>query len=171
MHGATGSIGTAAVQLLKQAGFYVVASSTTKSMDLVKSLGADDVVDWQKQDISKYDELFDVVFDAVGKSTFKTCKPLLAKRGVYIATELGPYGQNPLLGLISPLYKIVGAKRVLFPLPKNNKQLIEFIASRLQDGTYKPVIDKTYPLDQIVDAYKYVETGQKIGNVAIKIPQ
>ncbi len=169
VHGATGSIGSAAAQLLKQAGFYVVASSNTKNMGLVKSLGADDVVDWQQQDISQYGELFDVVFDAVGKSTFKICKPLLSTGGVYIATELGPYAQNPFLGLVSPLYRLFGAKRVLFPLPKNNKQLIEFIASRLEDGTYRPVIDKSYRLDQITEAYKYVETGQKTGNVVIRV--
>ena len=169
VHGATGSIGSAAVQLLKQAGMYVVASSTTKNMKLVQSLGPDDVMDWQKQDIADYGEQFDVVFDAVGKSSFKICKPLLNKGGVYIATELGPYAQNPFLGLISPAYKLIGAKRVLFPLPKNNKKLIEFIASRIEDESFKPVIDRTYKLDNIIDAYKYVETGQKTGNVIINV--
>lgn len=169
VHGATGAIGSASVQLLKQAGFYVVATSTTKNTKLVKSLGADAVIDWEKDDFTKYHEKFDVVFDAVGKSTLKACKPLLVSGGVYIATELGPYGQNPLLGLISPFYKIFGAKRVLFPLPKNTKEIIEFIASRLEDGTFKPVIDKKYPLEKIIDAYKYVETGQKTGNIVIDI--
>lgn len=169
VHGATGAIGSAAVQLLKHAGLHVVATSTTKNVKLVSGLGADKVVDWQTQDFTVCGEVFDVVFDAVGKSSFKQCKPLLKKGGVYIATELGPYGQNPWLGLASPLYKLLGAKRVLFPLPQNNKQLIEFIAARLQDGTLTPVIDRTYPLDQIADAYRYVETGQKTGNVVITI--
>jgi NADPH:quinone reductase-like Zn-dependent oxidoreductase len=169
VHGATGSIGSAAVQLLKQAGIYVVATSTTKNVALVKSLGADKVADWEKQDFTKADEKFDVVFDAVGKSTFKACKPLLVDKGVYIATELGPYGQNPLLGLISPFYKIIKAKRVLFPLPKNNKEILEFIAQRMADGSFKPVIDKIYPLNRIKEAYVYVETGQKTGNVLVKI--
>jgi NADPH:quinone reductase-like Zn-dependent oxidoreductase len=169
VHGATGAIGSAAVQLLKSAGFYVVATSTTKDFQIVSSLGADKVIDWQKIDFTKFDEKFDVVFDSVGKSTFKACKPLLKARGIYIATELGPYGQNPLLSLVSPLYKLLGLKRVLFPLPKNNKALFEYIAARLADSTFIPVIDRTYRLDDIIEAYKYVETGQKTGNVVIQI--
>lgn len=169
VHGATGAIGTAAVQLLKHADIYVVATSTTKNVKLVSSLGADKVIDWEKEDFTAYDEVFDLVFDAVGKSSFKKCKPLLRNGGVYIATELGPYGQNPWLGLLSPIYKLFGAKRVMFPLPSNTKEIIEFIAARLEDGTFRPVIDRTYTLDQIVDAYKYVETGQKTGNVAINL--
>ncbi len=169
VHGATGAIGSAAVQLLKQAGLYVVATSPTKHMKLVKSFGADAVIDWEKDDFTKCPETFDVVFDSVGKSTFKQCKPLLKSRGVYIATELGPYGQNPLLALISPFFKIFGTKRVLFPLPKNNKTIIDFIAARLDDKTFVPVIDKTYKLEDIADAYRYVETGQKTGNVVIEL--
>ncbi len=171
VHGATGAIGSAAVQLLKQAGVYVVATSTTKNMKLVESFGPDKVIDWQKEDFTTIGETFDFVFDAVGKSCFKACKPLLEDGGIYIATELGPYGQNPLLGLISPLYKLFGAKRVLFPLPLNNKGLIEFIAARLEDGSFKPVIDRSYNLEQITEAYNFVETGQKTGNVVIKHTQ
>jgi NADPH:quinone reductase-like Zn-dependent oxidoreductase len=169
VHGATGAIGSAAVQLLKQAGIYVVATSTTKNVALVKSLGADKVIDWEKQDFTQVGEKFDVVFDAVGKSTFKACKPLLVDKGIYIATELGPYGQNPLLGIVSPFYKMVGAKRVLFPLPKNNKEILEFLAQRMADDSFMPVIDKVYPLEKIKEAYEYVETGRKTGNVLVKI--
>jgi NADPH:quinone reductase-like Zn-dependent oxidoreductase len=170
VHGATGSIGSSAVQLLKQAGFYVVATSTTKNLNLVKSLGADKAIDWQKQDFTKLKENFDVVFDAVGKSSFAACKPVLNKQGVYISTELGKWAQNPLLAIVSPLFKLFNTKRVLFPLPKNNKQIIEFIRDRIADGSFKPVIDKSYSLDKIIDAYKYVETGQKTGNIAIVLP-
>lgn len=169
VHGATGAIGSAAVQLLKQAGFYVVATSTTKHMKLVASFGADRVIDWQKEDFTACGEVVDVVFDAVGKSTFKACKPLLKEKGVYIATELGPYGQNPLLGIVSPLYKLCGAKRALFPLPRNNKALMQYIADRLADKSFVPVIDKTYKLKSIAEAYEYVLSGQKVGNVAIKV--
>ncbi len=171
VHGATGAIGSAAVQLLKQAGVYVVATSTTTNMKFVESFGPDKVIDWQKEDFTTINETFDFVFDAVGKSRFRDCKPLLEDGGIYIATELGPYGQNPLLGLISPLFKLFGAKRVLFPLPLNNKDLIEFIAARLKDNTFKPVIDRIYNLDEITDAYNYVETGKKTGNVVIKHTQ
>jgi NADPH:quinone reductase-like Zn-dependent oxidoreductase len=169
VHGATGAIGTAAVQLLKHAGIYVVATSTTKDMKLVKSLGADKVIDWEKDDFTKFPEKFDVVFDSVGKSSFRACKPLLNKEGVYIATELGYFAQNPLLGIISPIFRLFGAKRALFPLPKNNKEIIEFLASRVADGSFKPVIDRIYPLEQIAEAFNYVESGQKTGNVIIKI--
>jgi NADPH:quinone reductase-like Zn-dependent oxidoreductase len=169
VHGATGAIGSAAVQLLKQAGMYVIATSTTKDMKLVVSLGVDRVIDWQKEDFTACGEVVDVVFDAVGKSTFKACKPLLRRKGVYIATELGPKGQNPLLGIVSPLYRLCGAKRALFPLPKNNKALIQYIAERLADKTFVPVIDKTYALEDIADAYRYVLSGQKVGNVLVKV--
>lgn len=169
VHGATGSIGSAAVQLFKDAGMYVVATAPTDHVKLVQNLGADKVIDWQKTDFTECGELFDVVFDAVGKSRFSACKKLLVPRGVYIATELGPKGQNPLLGLLSPLYKSVGRKRVLFPLPLNKKELIVYIADRLESGAFKPLIDRKYDLDKIAEAYLYVESGQKIGNVVIKI--
>lgn len=169
VHGSTGAIGSAAVQFLKESGMYVVATSNTKNMSQIKSLGPDRLIDWEKHDFTCDGEKFDVVFDAVGKSSFKACKPLLKNRGVYIATELGPYGQNPFLGLASPLYRLFGAKRVLFPLPKNSKQIIEHVASCLADGSFKPLIDREYPIDKIIDAYKYVETGQKTGNVVITI--
>ena len=169
VNGATGAIGSSAVQLLKQAGFYVVATSNTKNMKLVKSLGIEKVIDWEKQDFTKIKEKFDAVFDSVGKSSFRASRPLLNKGGVYISTELGYGAQNPMLGLISPLFKLFGAKRALFPLPKNNKEIIEFIRDRLADKSFKPVIDRTYPLEQIVEAYEYVESGQKTGNVVLII--
>jgi len=125
--------------------------------------------DWEKEDFTKFPEKFDLVFDSVGKSSFRACKPLLGQNGIYIATELGYLCQNPLLGILSPVYKLFGAKRVLFPLPRNNKEIIEFLGDRVADGSFRPVVDRTYPLEQIVDAYNYVESGQKTGNVIIKI--
>ncbi len=169
VNGATGAIGSAAVQLLKDAGMYVVATAPTKQLELVRTLGADKVLDWQKTDFTTCGELFDVVFDAVGKSHLSACRTLLVPKGVYISTELGPYGQNPLLGIVSPVYKLFGAKRLMFPLPMSKKWLIAYIAERLESGAFKPVIDRTYNLDKIADAYVYVEAGQKIGNVVIKI--
>lgn len=169
VHGATGAIGSAAIQLLKHADMRVVATSTTKNMALIAALGPDEVIDWQQQDFTRIGETFDAVFDAVGKSSFKDCKPLLKSNGVYIATELGHYGQNPLLAIVSPFYKLVGAKRVLFPIPKHNKGIIEFISDRIADGSFKPVLDTTYPLERIRDAYQYVESGQKTGNVVVTL--
>jgi NADPH:quinone reductase-like Zn-dependent oxidoreductase len=169
VHGATGAIGSAAVQLLKHAGMYVVATSNTKNMKLVKSLGADKVIDWEKEDFTLYPEKFDVVFDSVGKSSLRACKPLLNKKGTYIATELGFLAQNPILGLLSPVFKLVGAKKTVFPIPKNNIEIIDFLRDRVSDGSFRPVIDRVYTLESIKDAYDYVETGQKTGNVIIKI--
>jgi NADPH:quinone reductase-like Zn-dependent oxidoreductase len=169
LHGATGAIGSAAVQLLKHAGAFVIATSTTKNVELVESLGADVVVDWEQEDFTKIDERVDFVFDAVGKSSFGACRPILKDGGVYASTDLGPMVQNPPLALVGPLFRLVGAKRVAFPLPKANREIIEFLGARLECGELEPVIDRTYALDDIVEAFTYVETGQKTGNVVVLV--
>jgi NADPH:quinone reductase-like Zn-dependent oxidoreductase len=169
VHGATGAIGSAAVQFMKQKGMYVIATTTTKDYKKVAAFRPDKIIDWEKEDFTKCGEVVDAVFDAVGKSSFKACKPLLKDKGFYAATELGPHAQNPFLGLLSPLYKLFGAKFVLFPIPRNNKRLFAFIAARLEDKAFTPLIDRTYDLEDIVEAYEYVETGQKTGNVLIRI--
>ncbi len=169
VHGATGAIGSAAVQLLKHAGAFVIATSDTKNVELVRSLGADVVVDREKEDFTKLDERVDIVFDAVGKSSFGACRPLLNDGGVYVSTDLGPMAQNPPLALVGPLFRLVGAKRVAFPLPKANTEVIEFLRTRLERGELRPVIDRTYALDDIVEAFTYVETGQKTGNVVVLV--
>jgi NADPH:quinone reductase-like Zn-dependent oxidoreductase len=169
VNGATGAIGSAAVQLIKHIGASVVAVCNTQSLDLVKSLGADEVIDYTKTDFTKLNHLqnqFDFVFDAVGKRTFGQCKPLMKEKAVYISTELGPGGQNPLLALIAPF---MGGKKVLFPLPSIRQEDVEFLKDLVAQGKFRPLIDRTYPLDQIVEAYRYVETGQKRGNVVITI--
>lgn len=169
VNGATGAIGSAAVQLLKYIGVYVVATSTTKNVDLVKSLGPDKVIDWETSDFTKCGELFDVVFDAVGKSNFKACKPLLKPGGIYVSSELGPFGQNPLLGILSPLYKLFGAKHVLFPLPKNTVEIIEYLRDRVADGSFNPIIEKTFPLEDIAKAYRHADSGSKVGNIVVTL--
>jgi NADPH:quinone reductase-like Zn-dependent oxidoreductase len=166
VYGATGAIGSAAVQLLKHFGAIVTAVCNTKNVELLKTLGADSVIDYQKQDFTKTENKFEFIFDAVGKSSFAECKPLLTEKGVYISTELGKNGENILLALTTPLW---GGKKLLFPLPTINKQDVNFLKELYQKGEYKPVIDRQYRMDQIVEAYQYVETGQKTGNVIIKI--
>jgi NADPH:quinone reductase-like Zn-dependent oxidoreductase len=166
INGATGAIGTAAVQLSKYYGADVTAVCNTKNMELVKSLGADVVINYQKEDFTKRDLKFDVVLDAVGKSTFFKCKNLLNKGGIYFSTELGPYWQNVYL----PLYtKIVGDKKILFPLPKHSKNEIIFFRELIESGQYRAVIDRQYSLEKIQEAYRYVETGEKTGSVVITI--
>ncbi|HQW26227.1 MAG TPA: NAD(P)-dependent alcohol dehydrogenase [Saprospiraceae bacterium] len=166
VYGATGAIGSAAVQLLKHFGAVVTAVGNTKNVELVKSLGADTVIDYQTQDFTKTDTRFRFIFDAVGKSSFKQCKPLLTDKGVYISTELGKNGENIFYALFTPLF---GGKRVLFPIPVIDKDEVIFFKGLVESGAFRPVIDRQYTMDQIVEAYKYVESGQKTGNVVLVI--
>lgn len=168
VYGATGAIGSAAVQLLKHFGATVTAVCNSKNVALLKNLGADIVIDYQTQDFTKTENKFDFIFDAVGKSSFGQCKPLLTKKGVYISTELGKNGENIFFALTTPLW---GGKKLLFPIPTITKQDVIFLKELVQKGEYKPLIDRQYKLDQIVEAYKYVESGQKTGNVVIKIAE
>jgi NADPH:quinone reductase-like Zn-dependent oxidoreductase len=166
VYGATGAIGSAAVQLLKHLGIRVTAVCNTKNVALIKSLGADVVIDYQTQDFTKTAEKFDLIFDAVGKSSFGACKPLLSKKGIYVSTELGRHAENIFFALITPLW---GGKRVLFPIPTITKEDVIFLKELVEQGAYKPVIDRIYTLDQIVEAYTYVESGQKTGNVVLRV--
>lgn len=168
VNGATGAIGSAAVQLLKHFGAHVTAVCNTKNVALVKSLGADVVIDYQTEDFTKTETKFHFIFDAVGKSSYGQCKPLLVDKGIYISTELGKNGENILLALTTPLW---GGKRLLFPIPSITKADVEFIKKLVEKGEFKPVIDRTYNLEQIAEAYIYVETGQKTGNVTLKIAE
>ncbi|MCU0404658.1 MAG: NAD(P)-dependent alcohol dehydrogenase [Chitinophagaceae bacterium] len=166
VYGATGAIGSAAVQLLKYFGATVTAFANKMNISLIASLGADRVFDYEKTDIKNLNENFDFVFDAVGKLSFTQCRPLLKSRGIYISTELGKYGDNVWRGMISPFYK---GKKVLFPLPSFSRYDIELLAALVSEGKFKPVIDRTYKLNEIREAYVYVETGQKTGNVVIEV--
>ncbi|MBC7745038.1 MAG: NAD(P)-dependent alcohol dehydrogenase [Flavobacterium sp.] len=164
INGATGGIGSAAVQIAKHLGAEVTAVCHTNHLKLVKSLGADVVIDHTKENFTKLNKKFDVVFDAVGKSSFGKCKPLLKERGIYMSTELGYMLQNPFLALITPL---LGGKKLLFPIPSITKEDANYLKDMVESGSFKPLIDRSYNLEQIVEAYRYVETGQKIGNVVI----
>jgi NADPH:quinone reductase-like Zn-dependent oxidoreductase len=164
VNGATGAIGSAAVQLLKHLGANVTAVCDTEHMELVKGLGAGRVIDYLAEDFTKDEQTYDVVLDAVGKSSFGRCKRLLKPRGIYLSSDLGPLSQNPILALITPLLR---GKKVMFPIPRDNQEMVSYFKGLLESGAFKPVIDRRYRLDQIVEAYRYVETGQKVGNVVI----
>jgi len=166
INGATGAIGSAAVQLVKYFGADVTAVCNTKNVALVKSLGADKVLDYTKEDFTKDDQMYDAVFDTVGKSSFSRCKPLLKPGGIYISSELGYMAQNPILALVTP---IIGNKKVMFPIPKHSDENIVLFKKLIEAGKFKGVIDRCYPLEEIIEAYKYVETGQKTGNVVITV--
>ncbi len=167
VYGATGAIGTAAVQLLHSRGVRVTAVCDTARIPLVAGLGADRVIDYTTTDFTADEERFDVVFDAVGKSTFGACRKLLKPRGVYASTDLGPWAQNPLLGLATLASP---GRRAMLPLPpKRDRRFIDLIAAELASGRFRPVIDRAYPLEEIRAAYEYVEAGQKTGNVIIRV--
>ncbi|MEO6949115.1 MAG: NAD(P)-dependent alcohol dehydrogenase [Ginsengibacter sp.] len=164
VNGATGSIGSSAVQLLKHFGAKVTAVCNTKNVILIKSLGADEVIGYQNEDFTKVDKKFDFIFDAVGKSSFGECKPLLRQKGIYISTEPGKNAENIFLAITTPIW---GGRKVLFPIPTIDKMDVDFLRDLVEKGVFTPVVDRHYNLDQIVEAYRYVESGQKTGNVLI----
>ena len=170
VNGATGAIGSAAVQLLKYFDVNVTAVCDTKNIDLVKSLGANKVIDYTKEDFTKDEEKYNFVFDAVGKSSFAKCKPLLQSGGIYISSDLGYMAQNVFLPLITPIIKpMIGNKKTVFPIPTDIRGSILLFKKLIEKGKFKAVIDRKYPFEQIIEAYKYVEKGQKKGNVVITV--
>lgn len=166
INGASGSIGIATVQLAKHFGAKITAVCNTKNIELVRSLGADTVIDYTREDFTLINKKFDFILDVVGKSSFFKCKKILKPKGIYISSELGYLSQNIYLALLTPL---LFGKKVLFPIPKDTKEDILFFKKLFEEGKYKAIIDKTYTLEQIVEATKYVETKEKTGNVVITI--
>lgn len=168
VYGASGAIGSAAVQLAKSYGAEVTAVVATQHVDMVKSIGADRVIDYTAQDFTRIGERFDYILDAVGKASFFRCRRLLKPDGVFASTDVGPWWQNLPLMLWS---SITGNNRVVVPLPPRGSghAFVEFLRGRIQAGQFRAVIDRTYPLDAIADAYRYVATGQKVGIVVIRV--
>lgn len=164
IYGASGAIGTAGVQLAKYFGADVTAVCSTKNLDLVTSLGADRVIDYTQEDFTKNGQTYDVIFDAVGKSSFRQCKGSLKRGGRYLATD----GlQNLFLALWTSR---IGDKKVIFSIPpRYTKKDVLFLKELIEAGRYRAVIDRCYPLEDVVDATRYVETEQKTGNVVLTI--
>ncbi len=166
IYGASGAIGTAAVQLAKSYGANVTAVVATRHLELVKALGADSVVDYTAEDFTQIGETFDLVLDAVGKTTFFRCRKLLGPDGVFAATDLGPWWQNALLAVWS---SITRSNRVILPTPKRCESIAAHLKSLMEAGQFHAVIDREYPFEAIVDAYRFVETAQKTGIVVINV--
>ena len=167
INGTSGSIGSAALQLAKYYGAkHITAVCNTKNLELMKTLGADEVIDYTKEDFTKREKTYDVILDSVGKSSFFKCKKILREGGVYYSSELGPYSQNIFLTLLTPIFC---TRRVKFPIPTDSKKDILFFKELIEAGKYKAIIDRTYPLEQIVEATTYVESGEKTGNVVITV--
>lgn len=166
INGGTGAIGSALVQLIKAYGCTLTATCREKDIKLIKSLGADNVIDYENEDFTKDFADFDFVFDAVGKSTFGKSKALLKPGGIYISSELGPYAQNVFYFLFK---RIMGSRKVYFPYPDNIPASLHLVKKLMEEGKFTPLIDRVYPLEEIKEAFKYVLKGQKTGNVVIKI--
>jgi NADPH:quinone reductase-like Zn-dependent oxidoreductase len=166
VYGASGSVGTAAVQLAKHFGAHVTAVCNTKNVELVRSLGADHVVDYLQEDFTKNGETYDVIFDAVGKHSFRRCRRSVKPGGMFVETDPGFMWHAPLLALLT---KWIGDKRVKMGIAKYTKKDVLFLKELIEAGKYRAVIDRRYPLQDVVEATRYVETGQKTGNVVLTV--
>jgi NADPH:quinone reductase-like Zn-dependent oxidoreductase len=161
VYGASGSVGTAAVQIAKHFGAHVTAVCNAKNVELVRSLGADEVIDYEREDFTKNGKTYDVVFDAVGKHSYRRSRRSLNPGGGYIETDLGFMWHVPLLALTN--------KRVTLGIAKYRKEDVLLLKELVEAGEYRAVVDRTYPLEEVVEATRYVETGQKTGNVVLTL--
>ena len=166
IYGASGAVGTAGVQLAKSFGADVTAVCSTKHVELVRSLGADRVIDYTREDFTKNGQTYDVIFDAVGKHSFRRSRRSLNRGGVYLETDLGFLWHVPLLVLLT---RRIGTKRVKLGITRYTKEDVLFLKGLIEVGKYRAVIDRSYPLEQVVEATRYVETGQKTGNVVLTV--
>jgi NADPH:quinone reductase-like Zn-dependent oxidoreductase len=163
VYGASGSIGTAAVQLSRYYEADVTGVTNTKNLELVRSLGADRVIDYTREDFTRNDQTYDVIFDAVGKQTFRRCRNSLKPGGIYLATD-------QLYNLVLAQTTRFRDKKVIFPIPPHyTKQDVVFLKGLMEAGQYRAVIDRSYPLEDVIEANRYVDTGQKTGNVVLTV--
>ncbi len=165
IYGASGSLGTAAVQIAKNLGAHVTGVTSTKNVELIRSLGADDVIDYTREDLTKRGPVFDVVIDAVGKYAYHWGKRALKPGGIYVETDFGPHKLETLVMAIATIW--VGSRRLKFASGRRSTADVRFMKELVEAGAYRPVIDRTYPLEQVAEAHRYVETWHKTGNVVL----
>jgi NADPH:quinone reductase-like Zn-dependent oxidoreductase len=169
VYGAAGSVGTAAVQLLaRHFDAEVTAVCDTKDVELVRSLGARDVLDRFREDFTRNGKTYDVIFDAVGKHSFRRCRRSLKPGGIYISMDLGFMYHVPLLAVVT---RLVGSRRATLGIGRYRKEDLLLIKELVEAGRYRPVIDRRYTLDDIVEAVRYVESGRKTGNVVLRVSE
>ncbi len=167
--GASGSIGTVAIQLAKYYGGEVTGVGNPTSLEVMKSIGADKVIDYTKEDFTESGETYDVIFDVIGKSSFSRCLSLLNEEGVFLLA-------NPKISLINREKRTAkkNDKKVISGNISTTKEMIErlnFLKELIEAGEIKSVIDRRYPLEQIIEAHRYVEEGQKTGNIVINVAE
>lgn len=164
INGASGSVGSFAVQLARYFGAEVTGVCSTTNLELVKSLGADNLIDYTKEDFTKNGRAYDIIFDTVGKSPFPRCKSSLKQGGIYLATVFAP------AILFQTLWtSMVGGKKAIFTATNHSKENLIFLKELIEAGKIKSIIDRRYPLEQIAEAHRYVEKGHKKGNVVITL--
>jgi 2-desacetyl-2-hydroxyethyl bacteriochlorophyllide A dehydrogenase len=164
INGAGGSIGTYAVQIAKYYGAEVTVVDSTRKLEMLRSIGADQVIDYTQEDFTKNGESYDVIIDVVGKSSFSPSVRSLKQNGRYIL------GNPSLLGGLRGLWtSMTSSKKVINALASNKTEDLMFLKDLIEAGTIKSVIDRRYPLEQVAEAHRYVETGQKAGNVVITV--
>ena len=170
VYGAAGSVGTAAVQLLMKHfnAAQVTAVCDTKDVEVLGGLGAHHVIDRFTEDFTTNGKTYDVIFDAVGKHSFRLCRQSLKSRGIYVSMDLG-YGYHLLF--LGPISKLLGRKRAGIGIGRYRKEDLSLIKDLVEAGKYRPVIDRTYSMDEYVEAATYVESGQKTGNVVIRVAE
>ncbi len=169
IYGSTGSIGTSAVQLAHAWGAHVTAVADTSTTELVRSLGADEAIDRTQEDFTRNGQRYDVVFDAVGKLSFAHCHRSVVKGGPYVTTDLGRLWHVPPLVLLTAITGRLGTRRTLLPIPTYRQSHVEELRGLWQEGRFRAVIDRHYPLDGIVEATRYVESERKVGTVVIDV--
>ena len=169
IYGASGSVGAAAVQLANYYRAKVTGVCSTANIEWVKSLGADQVIDYTQEDFTKNGKTYDIIFDTVGKRSFSECKGSLTNGGIYLTTI-----PMPVIMLQVLWTSVAGGKKAKFaatglrPTREKAKDLV-FLTQLIEAGKLRAVIDRSYPLEQIVDAHRYVEKGHKKGNVVITV--
>ena len=164
INGASGGVGTYAVQLARYYGTEVTGVCSTTNLALVKSLGADKVIDYTKEDFTKNNETYDMIYDTVGKTSFSGCKNSLKGKGLYLAGA-GGLQEFVQMGWTA----MIGSKKVLAGQAPEHKEDLIFLKELIESEKIKPVIDRHYPLEQIVEAHRYVDKGHKRGNVVITV--
>ena len=162
IYGASGSLGTAAVQLASDLGAKVTAVCNGRNVELVRSLGADEVVDYEREDFTRNGQTYDVVLDAVGKHSFLRCRRSLVPGGIYVATDR-------LYNLPLALLTRWSSRKVVFDFSGHDRESVLLVKELFESGRYRPIIDRTYPLEGVVEATKYVESWQKTGNVVLTV--